>query len=149
MRTAVLPALLSALLPTILYAQAIQRCESADRTITYSNAECPPGTKTVKALPPAAQPSPEARDAAAARLKRETDQAAAFENQRRQQQIQAAQDDAVQRAADCSYLAAEINTTRRMRNMLTNRPYYSIDDRDRMDEHAARLVAEYERVCGR
>jgi hypothetical protein len=47
------------------------------------------------------------------------------------------------------YLAAEINTTRRMRNMLTNRPYYSMDDRDRMDEHAARLVAEYERVCRR
>jgi hypothetical protein len=48
MRTAVLPAFFSALLPTILYAQAIQRCESADRTITYSNAECPPGTKAAK-----------------------------------------------------------------------------------------------------
>ena len=149
MRTAVLLACLLTLLPTTLHAQAIQRCESVDRTITYSNAECPPGTKAVKALAPAAQPSTEARDAAAARLKRESDQAASLDDQRRQQQSQAAQDDAVKRTADCNYLAAEINTTRRMRNMLTNRPYYSLDDLEQMDEYAARLVADYQRVCGR
>lgn len=149
MRTAVPLALVSALLPTTLHAQAIQRCESADRTITYSNAECPPGTKAVKALAPAAQPSQEARDSAAARLKRETDQAAAFENQRRQQQAQAAQDDVVRRTADCNYLEAEINTMRRMRNVLTNRPYYSLDDVEQMDAHTARLVVEFRRVCGR
>jgi hypothetical protein len=149
MRTAVFLAFLSSVLPTTLRAQAIQRCESADRTITYSNAECPPGTKAVKALAPASQPSPEARDAAAARLKRETDQAAAFENQRRQQQAQAVQDDAVKRTVDCNYLVAEINTTRRMRNMLTNRPYYSLDDLEQMDAYTARLVADYQRVCGR
>jgi hypothetical protein len=149
MRTAALLACLSALLPTTLHAQSIQRCEGADRSITYSNAECPPGTKAVKALAPAAQPSDEAREAAAARLKRETDQATALENQRRQQQAQAAQDDTVKRTADCNYLAAEINTTRRMRNMLTNRPYYSLDDLEQMDAYATRLVADYQRVCGR
>jgi hypothetical protein len=149
MRTAVFLAFLFTLLLPALHAQSIQRCESADRSITYSNTECPPGTKPVRSLAPAAEPSPEAREAAAARLKRETDQATVLENQRRQQQAQVERDDAVKRTVDCNYLVAEINTTRRMRNMLTNRPYYSLDDLDQMDAYTTRLVAEYQRVCGR
>jgi hypothetical protein len=138
---------LAALFATDLPAQSIQRCESPDRRITYSNAECPPGTKAVRSLAPAPQPSPEASEAAAARAKRESERAGAFEEQRKKQQAEAAQDKAVRQTADCSYLVAEINTLRRMRNMLTNRPYYSLDDVNQMDEYAARLVAEYRRVC--
>lgn len=150
MRTAVRWIYLAALLPLFpsdLRAQSIQRCESPDRTITYSNAECPPGTKAVRSLAPAPQPSAEAREAAAARARRETEQAGAYAEQRRKQQAEATQDKAVRQAADCNYLEAEINTMRRMRNRLTNRPYYSLDDVNQMDEHAARLVAEYQRVC--
>jgi hypothetical protein len=138
---------LTALLSADLSAQSIQRCESPGGSITYSNADCPPGTRPVRSLAPAAQPSPEARAAAADRARRETERAAAYEEQRQKQQAEAAQDNAARRTADCSYLEAEINTTRRMRNMLTNRPYYSLDDLNQMDEHAARLVAEYRRVC--
>jgi hypothetical protein len=138
---------LTALLASELLAQAIQRCESPGGSITYSNTDCPPGTRPVRSVAPAPQPSPEAREAAAARAKRDAEQAGAYEDQRRRQQAEAAQDQAVRRTADCNYLEAEINTTRRMRNMLTNRPYYSLDDLNRMDEHAERLVAEYRRVC--
>jgi hypothetical protein len=102
----------------------------------------------VRSVAPAPQPSPEAREAAAARARRDAEQAGAYEEQRRKQQAGAAQDMAARRTADCNYLEAEINTTHRMRNMLTNRPYYSLDDLNQMDEHAARLVAEYRRVCG-
>lgn len=139
---------LTALLSSDLLSQSIQRCESPSGSITYSNTECPPGTKPVRALAPVAPPSPEAREAAAARARREAELPGAQEEQRRKQQAEAAQDKAARRSANCSYLEAEINTTRRMRNMLTNRPYYSLDDLNQMDEHAARLVAEYRRVCG-
>jgi hypothetical protein len=149
MRIAVSLSALVILIPGALQAQAIQRCEGPDRKITYSNSECPPGTKPVKSLAPAPEPSTEAREAAAARVKRDSEQAAAYESQRQQQQKEIAQDNVVRQTADCNYLVAEINTMRRMRNMLTNRPYYSLDDVNQMDEHTARLIAEYRRVCGR
>jgi hypothetical protein len=52
-----------------------------------------------------------------------------------------------QRAADCAYLRGEADSVRRMRNALVNRPYYSLDDLEQMDRHAARLMSEYRRAC--
>jgi hypothetical protein len=36
-----------------------------------------------------------------------------------------------------------------MRNMLVNRPYYSLDDLNQMDQHSMQLITECKRVCGR
>lgn len=136
------------LLPIGAFAQKIQRCEGTDKRITYSNAECPPGTQPVKALAPAQQPSPEARAAAQAKLQRYKDESKAQQNQQRKQAAQSAADEAVQRAADCGYLQAAIDSSRQLRNVLTTRPYYSTEDVDAADARTAQLVAEYRRVCG-
>lgn len=133
------------MLPVGVWAQTIQRCESANQRITYSNAECPAGTKPVKAVPPAPRPSAEDRAAAQARLQRSRDQAKA---QPKQQRPQAAADSAIQKAADCGYLQAGIDSSRRLRNVLTTRPYYSTEDVDEADARTNELIAEYRRVCG-
>ena len=131
------------LLPAAAWAQTIQRCEGANQRITYSNAECPPGTKPVKAVPPAPRPSAEDRAAAQARLQRSREQAKAQSKQPRPQPAT----DSAQKAADCAYLQAGIDSSRRLRNVLTTRPYYSTEDVDQADARTNELIAEYRRAC--
>lgn len=133
------------ILPASVLAQTIQRCEGANQRVTYSNAECPAGTKPVKAVAPAPRLSAEDRAAAQARLQSARDKAKA---QPKQQRPQAAADGAIQKAADCGYLQAGIDSSRRLRNVLTTRPYYSTEDVDEADARTNELIAEYRRVCG-
>ncbi|HTN49274.1 MAG TPA: DUF4124 domain-containing protein [Burkholderiaceae bacterium] len=136
-------------------AQQIQRCEGAGGGITYSNAKCPTGTTPVKSLQPADTPSAEAQQAARERAARDAEAAQQLAQQRRTQQAALAQQQQQtqqvrneQRKADCAYLQGEIQSVHRMRNLLVNRPYYSLDDLEQMDRHAEQLVADYRRVCG-
>ena len=139
---------------TIVSAQQIQRCEGPGGKITYSNAECPAGTAAAKAVQAAPQPSTEAQQAARERAARDAQTAEQITQQRRsqqtalaQQQQQSQQLQRDQRKADCAYLQGEIQSVHRMRNLLVNRPYYSLDDLEQMDLHAEQLVADYRRVC--
>jgi hypothetical protein len=136
-------------LPLGAFAQTIQRCEGANQRITYSNAECPSGTKSVKALPKAPQPTAEARAAAQAKLQRDKEQVKVQQAQRQQRPAGPnAHQAALQQAADCGYLQAAIESSRQLRSVLTTRPYYSTEDVDAADAKTAELVAEYRRVCG-
>jgi hypothetical protein len=138
----------------IVSAQQIQRCEAPDGKITYSNADCPAGTTAAKAMQAAPQPSTEAQQAARDRAARDAQTADQITQQRRSQQTALAQEQQQsqqlqreQRKADCSFLQGEIQSVHRMRNLLVNRPYYSLDDLEQMDRHAEQLVADYRRVC--
>lgn len=140
--------MLALVLPGTVMAQQIQRCEDARGKITYSNTECPPGTSPVKALQAAPAPTPEAQQAAREKAAREAQTAQQLGQQRQQQQsIETAQQQS-QRDADCAYLRGEIDSIRRLRNALVNRPFYSLDDLDQMDRHVAGLQDQYRRVCG-
>jgi hypothetical protein len=140
--------MLALVLPGTLMAQQIQRCEDARGKITYSNTECPPGTSPVKAMQAAPAPTPEAQQAAREKAVREAQTAQQLGQQRQQQQsIETAQQQS-QRDADCAYLRGEIDSIRRLRNALVNRPFYSLDDLDQMDRHVAGLQDQYRRVCG-
>ncbi len=127
--------------------QTIQRCEGTGGAITYSNEACPPGTRPVRAVQPAPAPTPQESQSARTQVEKDLATSQQMEQQRAQQQAQLAAQQAEQRAVNCAYLRAELDSVRRMRNMLTNRPYYSLDDLAQMDKHAAQLSAEYTRVC--
>ncbi|MGZ9031296.1 MAG: hypothetical protein ACXW2G_07975, partial [Burkholderiaceae bacterium] len=59
---------------TGVFAQSnITRCEGPDGSIGYSNAECPPGTRAMRPVAPAAQPSAQAQKEARERVQREKD----------------------------------------------------------------------------
>jgi len=140
--------LLALAIPGALWAQQIQRCEGPGGKITYSNTECPPGTSPVKALQAAPAPTPEAQQAARENSARDAQAAQQLGQQRQQlQSIETAQQQS-QRDADCAYLRGEIDSIRRLRNALVNRPLYSLDDLDQMDRHVAGLQEQYRRVCG-
>lgn len=144
-----LSAALGLLLTTGVCAQAIHRCEGANQRITYANGECPAGTRTVKALPPATPPSAESRKAAQAQLQRDKDAAKAQQKRPYQNPAQRnPTESAIQKAADCGYLQASVDSSRRLRSVLTTRPYYSTEDVDEADARISELAAEYRRVCG-
>lgn len=141
-------ALISAQIVSTAGAQQIQRCEGPDGRVTYSNSACPDGTRASGAVKAAPTPSPEAQAAARDKAARDAQTAAALTKQRQAQQASVAQQQQKEIAANCAYLRGEIDSLRRLRNVLVNRPYYSLDDLQQMDDHAARLVADYRRVCG-
>ena len=135
------------IVPATVAAQPIQRCEGAGGRVTYSNSECPEGTKPIKAVQAAPAPTPEAQRAAREKAARDAQAVQQLAVERQAQQVTAAQQQQDQRVADCAYLRGEIDSIRRLRNALVNRPYYSLDDLDQMDQHAAQLTAQYRRVC--
>jgi len=133
------------------HGQSIQRCEDPGGKITYSNSECPEGTKAVKSVVIPPSPTPDAQQAARSRAASDAARvqqlATDRQTQAQAQEAQAQTQKQTQQDADCAYLRGEIDSMRRLRNALTNRPYYSLDDLEQMDQHAARLIADYRRVC--
>jgi len=156
MRFPILAGLLLATLavqPAGVLAQSIRRCESADGNVSYSDTACPAGTRAARGVASATQPSAEAQKEARERAQREKDVAQSLSAQRQPVPARSAQGyvpvEEAQRAADCAYLRAELDSNRRLRNVLTTRPYYSNDDVDQMDAREATLAADYRRVCTR
>jgi hypothetical protein len=141
--------------PATLLAQSIQRCEAADGSIAYSNEPCPPGTRAIRALPPATQPSADAQQAARERSQRERELALSLAAQRGGETPARPRGGAVvpleeaQRAVDCAYLRAELDSNRRLRNVLTTRRYYSTEDVELMDARNTELAENYRRFCAR
>jgi hypothetical protein len=142
---------------TGVFAQsAITRCEGADGRISYSDAECPPGTRAVRPVAPAPQPSAQAQKVARERVQREKDVSRALAAQRQPTTTAQARPgqgyvpvEEARRAADCAYLRAELDSTRRLRDVLTTRPYYLTEDVEQMDARLAALSADVRRFCTR
>ncbi len=141
--------------PTALLAGTIQRCEGPDGRVSYSDAECPQGTRAVRSLAPATAPTPEAQGEARARAQREKELASSIARTRQPSPASGRPGTAyvpaeeARRAADCAYLRAELDSSRRLRNILTTRPYYSLDDVEQMDARQSALAADYGRYCSR
>jgi hypothetical protein len=141
------------LLPAAMPAQTIQRCEGAGSRVSYSNAQCPSGTRPVRAVAPATQPTLEAQQEARERAQRERAVAQSLAEQRHPARSPSGQSyvpaDEARRAVDCAYLRAELDANRRLRNVLTTRPYYSTEDVEQMDALNSALAADYRRFCSR
>ena len=109
----------------------------------------------MRPVAPAAQPDPQAQKEARERVQREKDLAKGLAAQGEPANAQARPAQAyvpveeARRAADCAYLRAEIESNRRLRNVLTTRRYYSTEDVEQMDAREAELAADYRRFCTR
>jgi hypothetical protein len=144
---AILAAALAPLSAGSVLAQQIRRHADARSSITYPNADGPAGTRPVRAVQPAPSPSPEEEEAARQALERDAQTAKQLSDQRLSQQAAAAPQRQQQRNADCYCLRGEIQSLQRMRNVVVNRPYYSLDDLNQMDQHVMRRMTGYERAC--
>ena len=115
---AVVAAVLLCAAPATAPAQQVQRCESPEGKVTYSNTQCPDGTQAVRKIEP--DPAPSAADQKAARERaqqhsRELDK---LERQRQKDEEKAARDRATaeskqaKRDAECRQLETKVRLAR-------------------------------------
>lgn len=146
LRGVLLAAAVSAGVPAA--AQSV-RCESPDGRVTYSNAECPPGTRNVRVVPPA--PPPTAADAKGARERARDEQkrAAALDRQRKADEDKAVRERAAQAKKDearergCRKLAARVEQAQRDLDRAT------LAKRSAAEQRLAEARAKLEAACPR
>src|SRR5437016_4761346 len=73
-------------------AQSVQRCESAEGKVTYSNTSCPAGTEPVRKLEPDEGPSAADQKAARERAQQHSRELDKLERQRQKEEDNAARD---------------------------------------------------------
>ena len=125
------------------------RCESPDGRITYSNTDCPPGSRNVRVVPPA--PPPNAADAKAARERARDEQkrAQSLDRQRqaaddkatRERAAQAKKDEARER--DCRKLAIRVEQAQRDLDRAT------LAKRSAAEKRLADARAKHDAACPR
>ncbi|HXF45151.1 MAG TPA: DUF4124 domain-containing protein [Burkholderiaceae bacterium] len=129
--------------------QTVQRCESPDGKVTYSNTACPPGTHPVRTIEP--EPSPPAVDQKAARerTQRYAREVERLESERKKQEEKAqreraaAQAKAHKKQVECRKLEARVEDARTAFESAT------LAKRQDADRRLRRAQAQYDAACGK
>jgi len=99
-------------------AQQVQRCESPEGKVTYSNTSCPSGTEAVRKIEPDPMPSAEDQKAARDRAQQHSKELDKLERQRQRDTDKAAHDRAAaearqsKRDAECRKLDARVRAAK-------------------------------------
>jgi hypothetical protein len=104
--------------PAVAAAQPVQRCESPDGKVTYSNTACPPGSQAVRNIQAEPEPSPVDQKAARERTQRHLRAVEQLERTRRKEEEKAERQRAAAQArneklaAECRRLEARVQAAR-------------------------------------
>jgi hypothetical protein len=143
-----------ALVPAAVCAQAIQRCESKDGRVTYSNTTCPAGTVPVRKVN--TEPPISVDDRKAAQERARTDGAAArqVEKERTQQEArdrkqadERAKAEAKSRER-CESAQRDLERAAAARAELNTRPS-TVDKIEKAESEVKRRESDVARECGR
>ncbi|HTT13451.1 MAG TPA: DUF4124 domain-containing protein [Burkholderiaceae bacterium] len=99
-------------------AQQVQRCESPDGKVTYSNTQCPEGTQAVRKIEPDTGPSAADQKAARDRAQQHSRELDKLEKQRQKDEEKAARERAAAESkqakqdAECRKLEAKVRMAR-------------------------------------
>jgi hypothetical protein len=133
-------------------AQQVQRCESSDGKVTYSNTKCPDGTTPVRSVNTSPPVAVDEQKAAKERAKRDADEAKAIDKARTKEEAQ------VQRAADdqkkaqaknrerCEKTRRDLAEAMDTRAELHRKPA-TIQQMQKADGDIAKREAEVARAC--
>jgi hypothetical protein len=129
-------------------AQDVQRCQGADGKVSYANSACPPGTTTVRTLPPAEAPPAAEQKAARQRAQQDLRSAAALDRARKAEEDRAAREQARQ-------LTAALKRETHCRSLQTSIRHAQEDlagarprQRTEMQRRLARAEDAYRGDCG-
>lgn len=129
-------------------AQDVQRCEGGDGSATYANGPCPPGTRSVRTLPPTATPSAADQAAAAKRAWQDAGKVAAIERDKKAEEGRAAREqeradkEAKKSAAQCRRLDLQLRQAEEELASAT------LNKRAEAQRRAQRAKALYVQECG-
>jgi hypothetical protein len=133
-------------------AQQVQRCESPDGKVTYSNTKCPDGTSPVRSVNTSPPVAVDEQKAAKERAKRDADEAKAIDKARAKEETQvqrAAADQKKAQAKDrerCEKTKRDLAKAMDTRAELHHKPA-TIQQMQKADSDIAKREAEVARDC--
>jgi recombination DNA repair RAD52 pathway protein len=141
--------------PLVAGAQGVQRCESADGKVTYSNSKCPEGTASTRAVNTAPPIAVDEQKAARERAKRDAAEVKATEKARAQDETKAQRAAAEQKKADakkaerCERAQRDLERARATRSALTDQRAATVAQMQKADNEIGRREAEATKACAR
>jgi hypothetical protein len=141
--------------PALAAGQGVQRCESADGKITYSNTRCPEGTTAARAVNTAPPISVDEQKAARERAKRDAAEVKSAEKARAQDDARAQRAAAEQKKADakklerCERAQRDLERARATRAALTDQRAATVAQMQKADGEVSRREAEATKACAR
>jgi hypothetical protein len=142
-----------ALIPATLAAQSIQRCESKDGRVTYSNTTCPEGTAPVRKVNTEPPISVDDRKAAQERVKKENAAAKQVDKEQAQQEARDRKQADERAKADakakerCDQARRELERSVASRADLNARPS-TAEKIDKAESEIRRRESDLKRDCG-
>jgi len=133
-------------------AQGVQRCESADGKVTYSNTQCPQGTSAVRKVNTSPPVAVDEQKAAKERAKRDAAEVKAADKAREQAQTRAERDAAETKKAQakqrerCDRAQRELERARISRGSL-EQGAASVEQMQKADKELGRREDEAVKAC--
>jgi hypothetical protein len=133
-------------------AQQVQRCESPDRKVTYSNTNCPEGTTPVRSVNTSPPVAVDEQKAAKERAKRDAEQAKAVDKARAKEETQAQRAAADQKKTQAKELERCGKAKRELAQSMDasaalHRKSATIQQMQKADSDIAKREAEVKRAC--
>ncbi|HTN49273.1 MAG TPA: DUF4124 domain-containing protein [Burkholderiaceae bacterium] len=133
-------------------AQNVQRCESADGKVTYSNTQCPEGTSAVRKVNTAPPVAVDEQKAAKDRAKHDAAEAKAVDKTRAQEQTRVDREAADRKKAEaktrerCERAQKDLERARSTRASLDQRAA-TIEQMQKADKEISRREGEAAKAC--
>jgi len=133
-------------------AQGVQRCESADGKVTYSNTQCPEGTSAVRKVNTSPPIAVDEQKAAKERAKRDAAEVKAADKAREQAQTKAERDAAETKKAQakqrerCDRAQRELERARSSRRSL-DQGAATVEQMQKADKELGRREEEAVKAC--
>jgi hypothetical protein len=152
-RVVALLGLLAATLPPVASAQTVQRCESRDGKVTYSNTKCPEGTSAVRPVNTSPPVAVDDQKAAKERARRDAAEAKAVDQSRQKEEAKAERAAADQKKAEdkerqrCEQASRDLERARTARASLMQRSAATIEEVQEADKELSHREAEADKAC--
>jgi hypothetical protein len=136
----------------VCFAQQVQRCESPDGKVTYSNTKCPDGSSPVRSVNTSPPVAVDEQKAAKERAKRDADEAKAIDKARAKEETQAQRAAADQKKAQAKELERCEKAKRELAQAMDasaalHRKSATIQQMQKADGDIAKREAEVKRSC--
>lgn len=133
-------------------AQGVQRCESADGKVTYSNTQCPEGTSAVRKVNTSPPVAVDEQKAAKERAKRDAAEAKSIDKAKAQDEARAEREAAERKKVEakqnerCERAQKDLERARSTRASLDQRAA-TIEQMQKADKEIGRREADAAKVC--
>jgi hypothetical protein len=144
---------LLAIVSTFAAAQTVQRCESRDGKVTYSNTKCPEGTSAVRSVNTSPPVTVDEKKTAKERAKRDAAEAKAIDQAREKEEAKAERTAANQKKAEdkdrqlCEQARRDLDRVRAARAALMDESPATIQQVQKADAELTHRESEVAKAC--